>query len=103
MLSLSADQIQAITNALRPLQPAERIGFQAALFDMLLHRRSAIGDGELGRTLRELQQRHFRPPTGTETGLAPRAAQTAAEQKRPGMSAGLSAGLAALVSSTFQK
>jgi len=27
--------------------------------------RNGVGDGELGRMLRELQRKHFRPPTET--------------------------------------
>jgi hypothetical protein len=55
-------QVAAITSVTRPLQPKERTAFMAALFQGLLHRRNEMGDGELGRTLRDLQRRYFTPP-----------------------------------------
>jgi hypothetical protein len=68
-ISLTDAQTDAITNLARPLAPAERAGFFAELFETLLMRRDAIGDGELGRTLRDLQCRYFRPPAEEEVGL----------------------------------
>jgi hypothetical protein len=35
----------------------------------LLMRRDEVGDGELGRLLRDLHCRHFRPPSDEEAGL----------------------------------
>jgi hypothetical protein len=66
---LTDAQTNAITNLARPLQPEERIAFMAALFEELLGRRAEIGDGELGRLLRDLHHRHFRPPSDEEAGL----------------------------------
>jgi hypothetical protein len=66
-LALTDSQITAITNLARPLAPPERAGFFAELFETLLMRRNEVGDGELSRTLRDLQRRHFQPPTVDET------------------------------------
>jgi hypothetical protein len=60
---LSDQQISHILLACRPLRPEERAAFIAALFEDLLMRRDEVGDGELGRTLRDLQYRYFRPPS----------------------------------------
>jgi hypothetical protein len=42
-----------------------------ALFETLLAWRSgyAMGDGELGRTLRDLQRKHFQPPNDADAGV----------------------------------
>jgi len=40
---------------------AERAAFMAAL-EALFTGRSGVGDGELGRTLRDLQRQYFKPP-----------------------------------------
>jgi hypothetical protein len=69
MVVLTDQQIAHITNVLRPLAPCERTPFQAALFEALINYRDEIGDGSLGRLLRELQRKHFRPPTDEETGM----------------------------------
>jgi hypothetical protein len=37
----------------------------AALFEALLNYREQVGDGELGRLLRDLQHRHFTPQCAT--------------------------------------
>jgi hypothetical protein len=42
----------------------ERDAFLAALLQQFAGR-TEIGDGELFRTLRELQRQHFRPPSAT--------------------------------------
>ena len=65
---LTDAQTDAITNLARPLAPAERAGFFAELFETLLMRRDEVGDGELGRLLRDLHGRHFRPPSVEEAG-----------------------------------
>jgi hypothetical protein len=65
-IALSDTQIAQILTVSRPLQPQERTAFMAALFQDLLNRREEVGDGELGRTLRDLQHRHFKPPTPDE-------------------------------------
>jgi hypothetical protein len=67
-ISLTDAQTDAITNLARPLAPPERAGFFAELFETLLMRRDDVGDGELGRLLRDLHCRHFQPPTVDETG-----------------------------------
>jgi hypothetical protein len=68
-LALTDSQITAITNLARPLAPPQRAGFFAELFETLLMRRDAVGDGELGRLLRDLHCRHFRPPSDETTGV----------------------------------
>jgi len=65
-MTLSDTQIAQILLISRPLQPKERTAFMAALFQDLLNHREEIGDGELGRTLRDLQHRYFQPPTVNE-------------------------------------
>jgi hypothetical protein len=69
-LALSDTQIAHIQLVSRPLQPKERAAFLAALFEDLLMRGDEIGDGELGRTLRDLQRRYFQPPTVDERETA---------------------------------
>jgi hypothetical protein len=68
-ITLTDAQTDAITNLARPLAPPERAGFFAELFETLLMRRNEVGDGELGRLLRDLHCRHFRPPSDEEAGL----------------------------------
>src|SRR6516162_3994448 len=68
-ISLTDAQTDAITDLARPLQPNERAGFFAELFETLLMRRDEVGDGELGRLLRDLHCRHFRPPSDEAAGL----------------------------------
>jgi hypothetical protein len=65
-ISLSDQQIAHILNTCRPLVPDERRAFLSALLDALLMHRDEVGDGSLGRMLRELQRRHFRPPAEIE-------------------------------------
>jgi hypothetical protein len=62
-LALSDAQINHILLTTRPLQPRERQEFMAQLLEDLLNRRDEIGEGELGRLLRDLQRRYFTPPT----------------------------------------
>jgi hypothetical protein len=52
----------AITHATRPLQQTERRTLLAAL-EALFAGRHEIGDDELGRTLRDLQRKYFKPPS----------------------------------------
>jgi hypothetical protein len=66
---MSISLTDAITNLARPLAPPERAGFFAELFETLLMRRDEVGDGELGRLLRDLLCRHFRPPSDETAGL----------------------------------
>jgi len=58
---LTHAQQTAITHATRPLQQTERRALLAAL-EASFAGGTEIGNGELGRTLRELQRKHFRPP-----------------------------------------
>jgi hypothetical protein len=62
VVTLSDQQQDAIFNAARPLQPSERLAFMAALAELLVGCKRSLGDGELARTLRDLQRQHFRPP-----------------------------------------
>jgi hypothetical protein len=66
-MNLTDAQGLAILHAARPLQVEERAAFMAAL-GRLFAGRTEIGDGELGRMLRELQRQHFRPPAETTAG-----------------------------------
>ena len=62
-IALSDSQIAQILLTTLPLQPQERAGFMAALLEALLMCRDDVGDGELGRLLRDLQRRYFTPPS----------------------------------------
>ena len=64
-ISLSDQQLEAVFAATRPLQPPEREAFLTALA-VLYAGRSEIGDGELFRSIRELQREHFKPPAVEE-------------------------------------
>ena len=70
MPALTSEQEIAIIHAAKPLQADERTAFMAAL-TAWLNDRAEVGDGELGRTLRELQRAHFKPPdfVGTHNGV----------------------------------
>jgi hypothetical protein len=68
LLDQQVDHIQLVS---RPLQPTERAAFLATLFEQLLSYREQVGDGELGRLLRDLQRRHFTPPAIDERIGAP--------------------------------
>jgi hypothetical protein len=70
-LALTDRQISHIWFISRPLRPNERAAFMAALFEDLLARRDEVGDGELGRTLRNLQHQHFTPPADGEVNERP--------------------------------
>ena len=61
MFSLSDNQLTAITSAAGPLQPNEREAFLVATATMF-QGRSEVGDGELGRAIRDRQRQYFRPP-----------------------------------------
>ena len=82
-LALTDSQITAITNLARPLAPSERAGFFAELFETLLMRRDEVGDGELGRLLRDLHCRYFRPPPEEEAGLGKRVSRWQHKLTRP--------------------
>ena len=88
MVVLTDAMISAIENATKPLQPSERLPFQSALLEQLLYYRDEIGEGTLGRLLRELQQKHFKPPIDTEGLMGARfnsrsAFKSAVKQRRP--------------------
>ena len=59
--SLTSEQEVAIIHATKPLQVEERTAFMTAL-TAWLNDRAEVGDGELSRTLRDLQRKHFKPP-----------------------------------------
>jgi hypothetical protein len=65
--SFSDSQIDQLLLTLRPLNEAQR---QALLADLASMLREAphLGDGQLYRTLRDLQRRHFDPPDFTVAG-----------------------------------
>jgi hypothetical protein len=69
MIVLTDAQQDHILNVARPLQPSERVAFMAALAELLAGRRRSLGDGELGRTLRDLQREHFHPPPDDVVGM----------------------------------
>ena len=60
MILTNAQEL-AVTHAARPLPPTERTAFLAAL-EALFAGRNDVGDGELGRALRDPQRKYFRPP-----------------------------------------
>jgi hypothetical protein len=62
---LTDAQELAIIHATRPLGEPEQHAFLKAL-GKLFAGRDDIGDGELGRTLRDLQREYFQPPTDAE-------------------------------------
>jgi hypothetical protein len=72
MVVLNDVQVAAITSLAGPLQAQERQAFMSALFELLLGWRPGymIGDGELHRTLRDLQRKHFTPPETEESRLS---------------------------------
>jgi hypothetical protein len=62
-MNLTEQQTLAIIHAIRPLQAHERVAFTNALAALLAGRHE-VGDGELGRMIRDLQRQYFRPPPG---------------------------------------
>jgi hypothetical protein len=65
MIALTDRQIAAIQGACRPLDEDGADALRNNLFMVLMDRPgdNAIGDGELARMLRDLQQRFLRPMT----------------------------------------
>jgi hypothetical protein len=63
-LKLTDSQQWQVIRATNPLDMLQRDAFLAALLQQFADR-TEIGDGELFRTLRELQRQHFRPPSAT--------------------------------------
>ena len=70
-MTLSDKQQLAVINVTRPLQAGKKTAFLTALQDQLAGR-TEVGDGELHRTLKDLQRQHFRPPADAETTLRAR-------------------------------
>jgi hypothetical protein len=67
-LPLSEAQQIAVLNAARPLGPGQTDAFVADLVSLYAGKPS-IGDGEVYRSLRQLQREYFRPPdTGESHG-----------------------------------
>ena len=60
-MEITERQQSAVLNATNALERLQKDAFLAALAH-LLEGRNEIGDGELYRTLRDLQREHFRPP-----------------------------------------
>jgi hypothetical protein len=69
-ISVSDEQLTMIFNACAPLQVGDRDPFLRALA-VALRREPVIGDGMLGRLLRDLQHEFLRGhwPSDVETGL----------------------------------
>jgi hypothetical protein len=63
-LKLTDSQQWQVIRAANPLDMLQRDAFLAALLQQFAGR-TEIGDGELFRTLRELQRQHLRPPSAT--------------------------------------
>ena len=61
-LKLTDSQQWQVIRATNPLDMLQRDAFLAALLQQFADR-TEIGDGELFRTLRDLQREHFRPPS----------------------------------------
>ena len=61
-LSLSDSELSAIVEAARPLEPNARAAFVEAVA-VELARHPVIGDGTVGRVVREVQRQHFSPPS----------------------------------------
>jgi hypothetical protein len=64
-LSLTDSQFVAVCNAAQPLQPIDRSAFLASIAAFFAGR-SEVGDGELGRCIRELQHCYFKAPSGID-------------------------------------
>jgi hypothetical protein len=60
-MTLTNVQELAVIHATRPLQANERTAFMNAL-EAHFAGRNDVGDGELHRSLRDLQRKYFRPP-----------------------------------------
>ena len=63
-LKLTDSQQWQVIRATNPLDMLQRDAFLVALLQQFAGR-TEIGDGELFRTLRDLQREHFRPPSAT--------------------------------------
>ena len=66
MLGFTDGQMFAVTSAAAPLHPRDRSTFVEAVAARFVNR-DEIGDGELGRALRELQREFLKSPMRTDT------------------------------------
>ena len=60
-LNFTDDQLDQIFRAAQPLTPSERAAFLEDLASVL-RELPHLGDGQLYRTIREVQRRHYDPP-----------------------------------------
>ena len=67
MISLSDDQLSMVMHAAEPLDPAMRSAFLAALA-ALLSTAGEIGDGTIGRAIRELRHEFHQPLSVSRSG-----------------------------------
>jgi hypothetical protein len=58
MMALTEKQMDAVYRAIHPLEPVQQEAFLAALNNLYAEQKT-VGDGELYRTLRELQKIHM--------------------------------------------
>jgi hypothetical protein len=66
VLALTDGQMSAVTDAAAPLHPRDRGTFRQAVAARFTDR-DQVGDGELGRALRELQREFRNPPIRTDS------------------------------------
>jgi hypothetical protein len=74
-ISLTDDQLTVITNAAHPLPPQDRGPFLERVAELL--RGVEIGDGSIGRAVREAQREFLRPPAVTDGTAVSRWSRTA--------------------------
>jgi hypothetical protein len=79
-ISLSDEQLTSLMAAAQPLAPADRDPFLRAIAARF-YGHSQIGDGELGRAIRDLQRDYFKAPSGIE--VVRRAPKQLAKMGRP--------------------
>jgi len=70
-LHFSDDQLTQIFRAAAPLAPGERVAFLEDLADTL-RQAPHQGDGQLYRTIRDVQRRHWDPPLPERCGAPPK-------------------------------
>jgi hypothetical protein len=66
-ISLTDDQLSTVMRATEPLDPHRRSAFLSALAQMLRSEPQPIGDGALGRAIRQLQH-EFHDPLSVAAG-----------------------------------
>jgi hypothetical protein len=64
-ISLSDDELEIVMSAAAPLPPQDRSRFLIDVAAELEKHRSDLGPGLITRVVRELQRKHFAPPTFT--------------------------------------